>query len=228
MLSVHKLCKSRTNKSILQSITFEAPKGTIACFLGSSGAGKTTLLRILNGLETYDSGSFLLDERTPSRHDVGMVFQHFNLFEHLSVKQNITLPQVLKGISKQKAAITADLLLEKYGLFDKAQTSVGRLSGGQKQRLAIARTISTRPQIICLDEPTSALDPVLTSQVADYIQDLAKQNCIVLLTTHDMGLLEHLKCKLYFMKDGTIAEMAESSDFRKSPQNYPFLSKYFI
>ena len=156
-----------------------------------------------------------------------MVFQHFNLFEHLTVKQNITLPLTLQGVGKDEAIAAADQLLEKYGLADKANNGVGKLSGGQKQRLAIGRSVALNPQIICLDEPTSALDPILTGQVAKFVQDLASENRIVLLTTHDMGLIERLDCQLFFMQGGKIVEQATTKAFKEESARFPHFKSYF-
>ncbi len=232
MFSVKQLCKSFHEKVILNNVSFDVPRGAVACFLGGSGAGKTTLLRILNNLESLDSGTVALDgdildlQQVSKNHTVGMVFQHFNLFEHLSVVENITLPLTLQGSTEESANQVASLLLEKYGLLDKADKSIGKLSGGQKQRLAIARSQALNPQVICLDEPTSALDPVLTGQVASYVQDLAKENRIVLLTTHDMGLLERLDCHLFFMKDGCIVEKTTTKAFKADPNAFVHIGSY--
>lgn len=232
MLSVKNVRKTINGKTILNSISFDVPKGKVAAFLGSSGAGKTTLLRILNNLEPLDSGAVMfdgmaLDLRNVSKnHTVGMVFQHFNLFEHLSVQENITLPLCQQGSSKEQALEVARGLLQKYGLHDKAKNSPCKLSGGQKQRLAIARAEALNPQIICMDEPTSALDPILTNQVATYVQDLAKDNRIVLLTTHDMGLIARLDCHLFFMKDGNIVEQTTKEAFKASPDSFPHFRSY--
>lgn len=232
MLNVKNVAKSIKGKTILNSISFDVPRGKVAAFLGSSGAGKTTLLRILNNLESLDAGTVLLDgvaldlHKVSKNHTVGMVFQHFNLFEHLSVQENITLPLCQQGSSKEHALALAQRLLQKYGLIDKAKNNPSKLSGGQKQRLAIARSEALNPQIICMDEPTSALDPILTSQVATFVQDLAKDNRIVLLTTHDMGLIARLDCHLFFMKDGNIVEQTTKEAFKASPASFPHLRSY--
>lgn len=232
MLSVTNVHKSIKGKTILNSISFDVPRGRVAAFIGGSGAGKTTLLRILNNLESLDAGTVLLDgmaldlQTVSKNHTVGMVFQHFNLFEHLSVQENITLPLCQQGATKEQATAVADSLLQKYGLQDKAKNSPSKLSGGQKQRLAIARTQALNPQIICMDEPTSALDPILTSQVATYVQELAKENRIVLLTTHDMGLLNCLDCHLFFMKDGNIVEQTTKEAFKAAPDSFPYCRSY--
>ncbi len=207
MLKIKKLTKTFKEKPILQGLDMEINHGEIGIFLGGSGAGKSTLLRILNHLETYDSGTLTLDEQPLNAKEVGMVFQHFNLFEHLSVEENIILPLVkCQNKDKSEAKIIANDLLKHYGLADKAHSYPSQLSGGQKQRLAIARTLALNPKVICLDEPTSALDPKLTAQVATYITELAKENRIILLTTHDTHLVKLLQGKLFLLENGKITE----------------------
>jgi len=185
MFKVSHLSKKIGSKTIFKDLNFEIDHGKIAIFLGGSGVGKSTLLRVLNNLEGYNSGSFILDgfeinlASVNRNHLIGMVFQHFNLFEHLNAEENIilTLTQS-KGMDKKEAKLAAHALLERYGLQDKATARIQNLSGGQKQRLAIARTLALNPKIVCLDEPTSALDPRLTSQVAQFITELAAENKI--------------------------------------------------
>lgn len=233
MLKINQLTKSFGTKKILNNITLTVEKGEIAVFLGSSGVGKSTLLRILNNLETVNSGTISLDNNIldlphiNTTHTVGMVFQHFNLFDHLTVEQNITLPleKVLKK-NLTEATKTAHALLKRYGLLDKNNKYASQLSGGQKQRLAIARAIAMEPKIICLDEPTSALDPVLTSYVANNIQQLATDGYIVLVATHDTDLLEKLNCIIYLMSEGTIIEIAPSENLRNNPDNFPKIKKF--
>jgi len=233
MLEVKKLTKSYHGKEILNNVSFEVKRGEIAIFLGGSGTGKSTLLRILNKLESANSGEIYLDgeeiplSRLNRKHLIGMVFQHFNLFENLTVEENITLP-LIKALKKspEEAHTIATTLLEKYSLVEHSKKSVAKLSGGQKQRLAIARTLSLQPEIVCLDEPTSALDPLLTNQVADTIKEIASQGRIVLLTTHDIALIEKLPCKIFLMKDQTICETATSEQFHRSPEQYPHLTAF--
>lgn len=233
MLKIKDLNKSFKNKKILNNISLTVKKGEIALFLGSSGVGKSTLLRILNNLETISSGSIELDG-TPlnlatinTTHTVGMVFQHFNLFDHLTVEQNITLPveRVLKKNSTEAQKI-AQQLLERYGLLEQKDTYALQLSGGQKQRLAIARALVMQPKIICLDEPTSALDPVFTSYVANNIQQLATENYIVLVATHDTDLLKKLNCTVYLMSEGLIVETADSRELHHNPDAFPRIKKF--
>lgn len=235
MLEAHKLTKSMQGKKILKEISFKAPRGEVSIFLGGSGAGKSTLLRILNNLEGYDSGEFKLDDRPLDlsqihfNHTIGMVFQQFNLFDHLNVEENITLALLTQlNKTKEEAHQIASGLLKRFGLLDKATQPIQQLSGGQKQRLAIARTLALNPQILCLDEPTSALDPLLTTQMAGYIHEFAAENKIILLTTHDLGLVKQLKGTLYLMHEGSIIECISTEDYRNNPQNHPELQKFLM
>jgi len=233
MLKVQKLTKTIKDKKIFKELDFEVDHGKIALFLGGSGVGKSTLLRILNNLESYDKGSFILDGqslnlKTVNRnHTIGMVFQHFNLFEHLSVEDNIVLPLVKCQNKKRSEALKiSSALLEHYGILDKAKVKSSQLSGGQKQRLAIARTLALNPKIICLDEPTSALDPKLTTQVAFFIKELARENRIILLTTHDVSLIDQLEGQLFLMEGGTIIESASKRDCFAQAGHYPKLQSF--
>ncbi len=225
--------KNLSKAPILKKMSLEIKKGEIAVLLGGSGAGKTTFLRVLNHLETLDEGICLLDgvpldlSLVGKEATIGMVFQHFNLFEHLSVEENITLALMKQqGKSKEKALFIAKSLLERYHLADKAKMNVKTLSGGQKQRLAIARAVALEPKIICLDEPTSALDPFLTQEVARYIKELASENRIVLITTHDMSLLQALDAKVFFMQGGEVVESAEKKEIEANPHLYPLISSF--
>jgi ABC-type polar amino acid transport system ATPase subunit len=233
MFKVTHLSKKIENKTILKDLNFEIDHGRIAIFLGASGTGKSTLLRILNNLETFDTGSFILDGAklnladVSHSHTVGMVFQHFNLFEHLNAEENIVLTlRHCKGVAIKEAKRIANQLLERYELQNHSKTSINNLSGGQKQRLAIARTLAVDPKIICLDEPTSALDPRLTSQVAKFIRELAAEKRIVLLTTHDMNLLEKLEGELFLMGEGSIIETASTKECLANPESYPKLQNF--
>jgi ABC-type polar amino acid transport system ATPase subunit len=233
MLKIKHLNKSFHAKKILNGISLTVQKGKIALFLGSSGVGKSTLLRILNNLETINSGTIELDDiqldlsTINTTHTVGMVFQHFNLFDHLTVEQNITLPleRVLKKTPAEAQTI-AHNLLQRYGLLEQKNKYALQLSGGQKQRLAIARALVMQPKIICLDEPTSALDPVLTSYVANNIQQLANDGYIVLVATHDTDLLKKLDCTVYLMSEGSIIETAQSQELRNNPEAFPRIKRF--
>ena len=213
MLEIKHLTKKFHQKTVLNDLSMSVKPGEIAFLLGSSGVGKSTLLRILNGLETFDSGSILLQGKPLSEHPhaVGMVFQQFNLFEHMTVESNITFAlEKAAKIRHKEAHKQAHALLAKYGLADKAHLSVRTLSGGQKQRLAIARSLAMKPHIICMDEPTSALDPLLTNYVAQAINDLAKEGYIVLVASHDTALLKQLDCTIYLIDSGEIVQTASS------------------
>jgi len=227
MLKVSQISKSFKDKKILQSLSFQAKIGSISVFLGTSGTGKSTILRLLNNLETLDSGTISFNERPLKTGDVGMVFQDFNLFPHLTIEENITLS--LTHVFKKKASETksiASVLLKQYFLEDFAQAYPGSLSGGQKQRVALARTLAINPQIICLDEPTSALDPVLTNMVGDIISNLAKQNLTVIVATHDTDLIKQLDCTIYLMDKGAIQESATTKNLLVEPALYPHLKKF--
>lgn len=224
MLKIKRLNKTIKGNSILKDLTLNVDAGQVAVLLGRSGAGKSTLLRILTGIDHADSGEISI---AAEKQQVGMVFQHFNLFEHLSVMDNITLALTkVKKFAKVAAREIAGKLLIRYGLEGKGESMVHQLSGGQKQRLAIARTVALDPQVICLDEPTSALDPHLTRQVAQYISDLAAEGKVVIVTSHDLGLVDQLEASLYYMEKGAIAECSTTSAFRDNRIAYPMLSSY--
>lgn len=233
MLALKHLTKKFNDKKILDNISLEIPSGSIFVLLGSSGVGKSTLLRILNNLEKLDSGEVYLDgvlldlEQINKNHLIGMVFQQFNLFDHLTVEENITLP--LEKVLRQEPVIakkTAHDLLTVYGLADKAKLNSNQLSGGQKQRLAIARSLALQPKVICLDEPTSALDPMLTNFVAQSIQELSNKGYTVLVATHDVAILERLNCTINLMKDGRIIEVAPSELFFQNRDSFPLIKQF--
>lgn len=235
MLIIDALSKKIGAKVILDKVRLQVPHGHIALLLGSSGAGKSTLLRILNGLEPYDHGTIRLDGQpldvaaAHKSHKVGMVFQHFNLFDHLTVLQNISLAlEKVMGKSKQEAEAIAYRLLQEYGLQERANKYPAQLSGGQKQRLALVRTLAVQPSVVCLDEPTSALDPILTKQVAHTIKQLAQQGFIVLVASHDIGLVRQLPCTIYLMDHGAIEEVASSDEFANNPDKFPRLAAFVM
>lgn len=234
MLKINNLSKSFGTKKILNNVSLELQTGEIAILLGSSGVGKSTLLRILNNLETYDSGTVTLDDKpldltaVSSSHTIGMVFQHFHLFDHLTTLENITLAlEQVQKVPKPEAEKQAHELLVHYGLADKANAYPRDLSGGQKQRLALARMLALKPRILCLDEPTSALDPVLTTHVAETIEKLAKDGLTVLITTHDTSLVEHLKlATTHLMDKGVIIESARASELTSQAVQYPHIRQF--
>lgn len=233
MLDIKNITKTFHEKNILNDISLHVQQGEIAVLLGASGVGKSTLLRILNNLESLDSGTIELNgkpldlSRVNTTHTVGFVFQNFNLFEHLTVKENITLAlEHSLNQSKKESNEHALRLLEHYGIGNKADAYPADLSGGQKQRLALARTLALKPKIVCLDEPTSALDPLLTAHVATIIQELAKENYIVLVATHDTTLLERLNCTIYLMHNGMIIESARSVELKNNKEQYPAIANF--
>jgi polar amino acid transport system ATP-binding protein len=233
MLVIKNLSKSFADKKVLDAVNLSVDRGKIAFLLGSSGVGKSTLLRVLNNLEKPDSGTIELDgkkldlNRVNQDHTIGMVFQQFNLFDHLTAEQNITLAlQKVAKKSSDQAKIIAQQLLSHYGLADKTDVYPGQLSGGQKQRLALARAVALQPKILCLDEPTSALDPSLTGHVARTITELAQEGFIILVASHDVSLLKRLDCAIYLMQQGKIIESAPSQNFEQQPQNYPAIAAF--
>ncbi len=231
MLSIKNISKKFNTKQILKSITLDANKGEIALFLGSSGTGKSTLLRVLNNLEHPDQGMITLDgiplKDNTIHQNIGMVFQQFNLFENLTVQENIELALIkVRKQSPQQAHAIASGLLHEYDMVDKAHKYPAQLSGGQKQRLAIMRAIALKPKVLCLDEPTSALDPLLTASVAQTIASLAAQGLIILVATHDISLLRRLPCTIYLMQEGNIVEKATSKDFDHNPALYPKINAF--
>lgn len=228
MLEIKNVSKQFGEKKVLQEISLAVKPGEIGFLLGPSGVGKSTLLRILNNLETIDTGTITLNNSPLKPADVGMVFQQFNLFENMTVESNITFP-LIKVAKKTvpEAKEIATNLLKRYGLDDKANVYPSQLSGGQKQRLGIARSLAMKPKIMCLDEPTSALDPLLTNYVAQTIQDLASESYTVVVASHDIALLTQLNCTIYVMKrKGGIVQTATSEDYNKNPNAYPLIKQF--
>ena len=219
MLELKKLNKKYKQLILLDHVSLSLNSGDIAVLLGHSGVGKSTLLRVLSGVESLDSGEIFLDgeplEEKPSVHRfVGMVFQDYNLFGHLSVEQNIIIP--LRNVfryTEEKAYKISLQLLQSYYLDDNAKLFHDQLSGGQKQRLAIARATAMQPVVLCMDEPTSALDPKQTQGVTQHITDLAKQGKIILIATHDVAILNKIDCVIYLMEGGQFVEIAPSGEF---------------
>ena len=216
MISVHNLKKSFGNVQVLKGINIEIRKGECVCIIGPSGSGKSTFLRCLNLLEVPDEGEIIIEgERILEkrkdidkyRENVGMVFQHFNLFPNMTVLKNITLAPVRLGKwKKEEADEKAIGLLKRIGLEKKALSYPSKLSGGQKQRVAIIRALAMNPEILLFDEPTSALDPEMVREVLDVMLELAKQGSTMLIVTHEMEFAKSISDRVIFMADGIIEE----------------------
>ncbi len=214
---------------VLKNINFSVKQGEIVVVCGPSGSGKSTLIRCINGLEDIDDGEIIVDDINihqskknlkEIRSEVGMVFQHFNLFPHLTILENITLAQTLvKKISKKDAEHIAIGLLEKVKLQDKAYSYPADLSGGQKQRVAIARSLAMKPKVLLFDEPTSALDPETIGDVLSVMQDLARENYTLVCVTHEMGFAKEVGDRIIFMDEGVIVEENTPEGFFNNPQS---------
>lgn len=215
MIEVKNLHKSFNNNEVLKGIDETIRDGEVVAIIGPSGSGKSTFLRCLNLLEKPDNGEILIDGtqiNAPKtdvnliRQHMGMVFQHFNLFPHLTVLENIMLaPVKLKLFSKEDAKNKATELLGKVGLVEKADSYPAQLSGGQKQRIAIARALAMEPNIMLFDEPTSALDPEMVGEVLDVMKKLAKVGITMIVVTHEMGFAREVATRVLFMDDGVIS-----------------------
>lgn len=203
MLTVQKLSKSFGPVKVLDNISFKVEKGDLAFISGPSGVGKTTLIRCLSGLESYDSGTIEITERTEAKaHPVGLVFQNFNLYPHLSALENITFPlRKVKKLDKAAARKKAQELLQMLGLEGLEKSYEFQLSGGQRQRVAIARALAMEPEYLCFDEPTSALDSKLRDSVGSILKDLAQRGMGIIVITHDMEFAESYATKLYALSD---------------------------
>ncbi|MCD7893682.1 MAG: amino acid ABC transporter ATP-binding protein [Erysipelotrichaceae bacterium] len=237
-VSVKNLKKSFGDLEVLKDISLDIYEGEVVCMIGPSGSGKSTFLRCLNRLEDITGGSVMIDgyditdkkvNINKVRENIGMVFQHFNLFPHKTVKENIMLaPVKLKKMSKEEASETADQLLTRVGLLDKKDAYPDQLSGGQKQRVAIARSLAMNPDIMLFDEPTSALDPEMVGEVLTVMQDLAKQGMTMVVVTHEMGFAREVGTKVVFMDNGYIVEQGdpyEVINHPKEPRTIDFLNK---
>lgn len=213
---VRGLKKQYGDNVVLKSIDLTINQGEVVCVIGPSGSGKSTMLRCLNRMEEINGGKVFVDgvditdpkeDINKIRQNIGMVFQHFNLFPHLSVLDNITLaPMELKGLSKVEAESLALYLLESVGLADKAHVAPNSLSGGQKQRVAIARALAMQPDVLLFDEPTSALDPEMVGDVLDVMKKLAEDGMTMIVVTHEMGFAREVADRVIFMDGGFIVE----------------------
>lgn len=234
MIDVH---KSFGKNEVLKGINLHVERGEVVVIIGPSGSGKSTVLRCMNYLEEPTSGDVIVDGMNLNnkenindvRAEVGMVFQRFNLFPHMTVLDNITLaPQKIRKSSKGEAETIALELLDKVGLKDKAHSYPEQLSGGQQQRVAIARALAMKPKVMLFDEPTSALDPEMVSEVLDVMKELAKEGMTMVVVTHEMGFAKEVGTRVLFVDEGKILEEGTPVDVFEHPKNERtqlFLSK---
>lgn len=244
LLSMKNIQKAFGDRPVLKDISLEVDEGEVVAIIGPSGSGKSTLIRLATHLETLQGGEVHYgdltlytekdgysahDEREKINRLYGMVFQHFNLFPHLSVMANLTLaPRNVLKQSKEEAEKMAQALLERMGLADKAHNYPFELSGGQQQRVSIARAMAMKPKILFFDEPTSALDPELTQEVLAVIQELADDNMAMVIVTHEMAFARHVADRVIFMADGLIVEEGSPEavlDHPQNPRTRAFLNK---
>ncbi len=248
MVLAEKVSKNFGSNRVLRGISLEVDPGEVLCIVGPSGSGKSTFLRCINHLEVVDGGRLSVDgqlvgyrqkgeklyelklkEAAFQRQEIGMVFQRFNLFPHLTAVENIILaPMRVKKISKAAATARAVELLERVGLGDKGDAYPAHLSGGQQQRVAIARALAMDPKLMLFDEPTSALDPELVGEVLDVMKELAKSGMTMIVVTHEMGFAREVADTLVFMDDGVVVEAGPPRQVLSDPQHdrtKAFLSK---
>ncbi|ATF11777.1 amino acid ABC transporter ATP-binding protein [Brevibacillus sp. HB1.2] len=228
MISFHQVNKHYGSFHVLKNINLHINQGEVVVVIGPSGSGKSTMVRCINRLETVTSGELVVDgvkvndkntDINKLRRDIGMVFQHFNLYPHKTVLQNITLaPTKVLGVSQKEAEETALYYLEKVGIPEKAEMFPTQLSGGQQQRVAIARGLALRPKIMLFDEPTSALDPETIGEVLDVMKKLAKEGMTMVVVTHEMGFAREVADRIVFMDQGTILEDSTPEEFFASPR----------
>lgn len=239
LLEIRGLYKSFGNRQVLNGIDLSLHKGEVLVVLGPSGCGKSTLLRCINGLETIDSGDILLDDTSiydkniqmrQIRQKIGMVFQSYDLFQHMTVIENIMLgPMKSQKRDRQEVLTLARELLRKVGLEDRENDYPRQLSGGQKQRIAIVRSLCMNPEIILFDEVTAALDPEMVREVLDVILDLAKQGMTMIIVTHEMHFAEAVSDRIIFLDNGKIVEEADPKEFFTNPKTdraKQFLNKF--
>lgn len=228
MIDVQNLSKKFGDNLVLNDITTTIQKGEVVAIIGPSGSGKSTFLRCLNLLETPSSGSIEINGKnlTASKKDIhkirqqiGMVFQHFHLFPHMTVKENLMYaPMKAKGVKKYDAEEKARQLLERVGLSQKADAYPNSLSGGQKQRVAIARALAMEPELMLFDEPTSALDPEMVKEVLEVMKDLAKSGMTMVVVTHEMGFAREVADRVLFLDEGILMEEGKPADLLLNPQ----------
>lgn len=227
-VSVKNLKKNFGSLEVLKDISTDVYKGEVLCIIGPSGSGKSTFLRCLNRLEEASGGTIIVNGQNivdkgtninKVRENIGMVFQHFNLFNNLNIIDNLTLaPNMLKKCSKEEASERARKMLQKVGLEDKALSYPGQLSGGQKQRVAIARALCMEPDIMLFDEPTSALDPEMVGEVLQVMKDLAADGMTMVIVTHEMGFAREVADRIIFMDGGYIIEEGAPGELLANPK----------
>ena len=241
MIKVNDLYKSFSDLKVLNGISEEIKEGEVVVVIGPSGSGKSTFLRCLNLLESPDSGEVIIDGEQINKEGVdvdklrmkmGMVFQHFNLFPHLTVMENITLAPIKLGkFTPEQARKKAEELLLKVGLTEKADAYPSSLSGGQKQRIAIARALAMEPEIMLFDEPTSALDPEMVGEVLEVMKKLAKDGMTMVVVTHEMGFAREVGTRLLFIDEGKVLESGAPDEVLSHPKQertISFLSKVLV
>ncbi len=229
MIQVQHLGKAFGDLNVLKDINVDIYKGDVVCVIGPSGSGKSTFLRCLNRLEEPTSGKILFegvditDPKTDidkHRQKMGMVFQQFNLFPHMTIMKNLTIaPMKLQGVSQKDAEAEAVRLLERVGLADRANAYPNQLSGGQKQRIAIVRALCMKPDVMLFDEPTSALDPEMVGEVLNVMRDLADQKMTMVVVTHEMGFAREVSTRVMFMDEGYFVEENAPAEFFANPKN---------
>ncbi|WP_405403130.1 amino acid ABC transporter ATP-binding protein [Paracoccus sp. Ld10] len=227
-VSIRNLRKSYGTFEALRGIDLDVARGEVVCIIGPSGSGKSTLIRCINRLEGFDPASEIRVDGTPVttgralarvRAEVGMVFQSFNLFPHLTVRENVMLaPRRVRGTSRADAAAQADRLLARVGIGTQADKYPQHLSGGQQQRVAIARALAMEPQVMLFDEPTSALDPEMVGEVLDVMRDLARTGVTMIVVTHEMGFASQVADRVIFMDAGQIVEQGPPAQVLSDPQ----------
>jgi ABC-type polar amino acid transport system ATPase subunit len=223
VITINNIHKKFGNLEVLKGIDLNISQGEVVCVIGSSGSGKSTLLRCLNRLESVTSGTIYIDGKLAddqTSKDIGMVFQRFNLFPHLTVLENIMLaPMVVKGQSKDGLKATAIQLLRKVGLEQKADAYPNQLSGGQQQRVAIARALAMAPKIMLFDEPTSSLDPELVGEVLEVMKALAEEGMTMLIATHEMTFAKEVSDRVVFLDGGVIVEEGTPTQIFDNPEH---------
>ncbi len=229
VLKTENLCKSFGKNEVLKNISTTIEEGSVVAIIGPSGSGKSTFLRCLNALESSTKGKIWFEKQEITnpkvdilkiRQDIGMVFQHFHLFPHMTVLENITYAPVnVRGVTKEEAEKLGKGLLEKVGLSEKTNEYPSRLSGGQKQRVAIARALAMQPKVMLFDEPTSALDPEMVKEVLTVMKSLADSGMTMVIVTHEMGFAREVADRILFLDSGEIVEDASPQEFFATPKS---------